>query len=379
MILSSRSSAMVAGFCVVAGLAVVTIGGMGITGVRSTAANDQAVTTEEMSAITMIAHLANAIEHALAGGQALALTEDPAERDTLAADLYNEEIPAVEASLQALEQNHGGEGHAEGSDIETLHTEWAALRSELNRGRPPSGGGVETAVRLREAYEPLHEHMQAMVDDKATDATDRQAASDTAVGRLERELALMGGLALLVICGLGLVAGRRLRREIEPAQEQAEFADTLQLSESEEEAHQLLQRQLQRAVQNSTVTILNRNNSSDRLEAMTEMPADSLVAERLEYAEPRSCLAIRSARVHDEDARQPPLLGCPVCTGCPGLSTCTPLTVGGEVIGSVLVNRPQRYRSPSVGRSGTRWDRRHRFSPTCGTCRSRSCVPQPTP
>jgi len=35
------------------------------------------------------------------------------------------------------------------------------------------------------------------------------------------------------------------------------------------------------------------------------------------------------------------LLQCSVCTGCPGASTCTPFLVGGEVIGSVLVTRPE--------------------------------------
>jgi diguanylate cyclase (GGDEF)-like protein len=37
------------------------------------------------------------------------------------------------------------------------------------------------------------------------------------------------------------------------------------------------------------------------------------------------------------------LLRCSICGDCPGMSTCAPLTVGGEVIGSVLVNRTERY------------------------------------
>jgi diguanylate cyclase (GGDEF)-like protein len=123
-----------------------------------------------------------------------------------------------------------------------------------------------------------------------------------------------------------------------------EFADTLQLAENEGEAHELLQRHLQRLVTGSTVTVLNRNNSADRLEAVTALPAGSLLVPGLAHAEPRSCLAVRSARVHEEDERRPGLLGCSVCSGCPGVSTCTPLNVGGEVIGSVLVNRESRPR-----------------------------------
>jgi diguanylate cyclase (GGDEF)-like protein len=96
-------------------------------------------------------------------------------------------------------------------------------------------------------------------------------------------------------------------------------------------------------VTDTGVTILNRNNSADRLEAVTDIAPDSPLVQGLAHAEPRSCLAVRSARVHEQDDRRPPLLGCSVCSACPGASTCAPLTVGGEVIGSVLVNRADRY------------------------------------
>ena len=47
--------------------------------------------------------------------------------------------------------------------------------------------------------------------------------------------------------------------------------------------------------------------------------------------------------MHDEDDRRRSLLGCAVCGVCPGNSTCTPLTVGGEVIGSVLITRGAEF------------------------------------
>jgi diguanylate cyclase (GGDEF)-like protein len=75
---------------------------------------------------------------------------------------------------------------------------------------------------------------------------------------------------------------------------------------------------------------------------MTDVSGDPGLAERLEAAEPRSCLAIRSARVHEEDARDPGLISCDVCSACATASLCTPLTVSGEVIGSVLVSRDSR-------------------------------------
>ena len=89
--------------------------------------------------------------------------------------------------------------------------------------------------------------------------------------------------------------------------------------------------------------VLNRNNSADRLEAVTPLPPGSPLAGTLRGAEPRSCLAVRSGRMHSEHEGRPPLLSCPVCAPVPGASSCVPLMVGGEVIGSVLLTRPAPY------------------------------------
>ena len=76
---------------------------------------------------------------------------------------------------------------------------------------------------------------------------------------------------------------------------------------------------------------------------MTQLPEGSPLAATLRGAEPRSCLAVRSGRTHRENDGQPALLSCLVCASCPGASSCVPLTVGGEVIGSVLLNRADPY------------------------------------
>ena len=112
---------------------------------------------------------------------------------------------------------------------------------------------------------------------------------------------------------------RRIRRNLEPGQDQAEFADTLQIANGEDEAHQLLQRHLERTLPATTAVVLNRNNSADRLEAVTPLPGGSPLAGTLRGAEPRSCLAVRSGRTHREDAGRPALLSCPVCAPCPAL------------------------------------------------------------
>jgi diguanylate cyclase (GGDEF)-like protein len=89
--------------------------------------------------------------------------------------------------------------------------------------------------------------------------------------------------------------------------------------------------------------VLNRNNSADRLEPVTPLPSGSPLAATLRGAEPRSCLALRSGRTHRENDGQSVLLSCSICTSVPGASSCVPLTVGGEVIGSVLLSRPTPY------------------------------------
>jgi diguanylate cyclase (GGDEF)-like protein len=131
-----------------------------------------------------------------------------------------------------------------------------------------------------------------------------------------------------------------LRRQSEEKYEGAmrEFTDTLQLTETEQDAHDLLKRYVERAISGCTVTIFNRNNSADRLEPVTAVPAGSPLLDSLVGASPRSCLAVRMARPHAESVGADPLLPCPVCSNCPQLTTCTPFLVGGEVIGSVLAN-----------------------------------------
>jgi diguanylate cyclase (GGDEF)-like protein len=120
----------------------------------------------------------------------------------------------------------------------------------------------------------------------------------------------------------------------------AEFVESMQLAETEEEAHDLLKRHVERSAQGSSVVVLNRNNSADRLEAKTVLPAHSLLLEPLAAAKPRSCLAMRSARTHQSDPDSSRLVLCEVCGVSPQRAICEPLLVSGEVIGSLLVHHP---------------------------------------
>jgi diguanylate cyclase (GGDEF)-like protein len=88
------------------------------------------------------------------------------------------------------------------------------------------------------------------------------------------------------------------------------------------------------------VVVLNRNNSANRLEAATPLAEDSHLARALaDGVEPRACVAARLGRTHEGDPADSALLCCELC-GKTANSTCTPLLVSGEVIGSVLVEHP---------------------------------------
>lgn len=137
----------------------------------------------------------------------------------------------------------------------------------------------------------------------------------------------------------GLVANRQAAESY--AATQTEFTDALQVADSEEEAHIVLSAHLRRSIPSSSVVVLNRNNSADRLEARTHVEPGSALAEGLDGAGPRDCLAVRLARPQrrDDDGRDA-LLACGVCGKTAGAVACNPLLVSGEVIGSVLVTTP---------------------------------------
>jgi diguanylate cyclase (GGDEF)-like protein len=158
--------------------------------------------------------------------------------------------------------------------------------------------------------------------------------------------AILGGLIAVAATGGLALYSRRLLRGVHARQfvEQSantahyEYSEMLQAAESEEEADELLKRQLQRSITASSVVVLRRNNSADRLLPTTE--ADDVLAGRLGDAEPRSCLAVRFGRMHEQGESAEPLIGCAICSQASGVSTCQPLLVGGEVLGAALVRHP---------------------------------------
>jgi diguanylate cyclase (GGDEF)-like protein len=144
-----------------------------------------------------------------------------------------------------------------------------------------------------------------------------------------------------------MVVAQRTDREQEAMQ--AEFSQMMQVAATEDEAYDLLSRQLDRAVGGGRTVVLNRNNSADRLEPASTLPPDSHLEERLIAAEPRSCLAVRFGRMHREGPGNDPLMSCEVCGKTGSYSVCEPLLVSGEVIGAALVLHPEPLTARELG------------------------------
>ena len=331
--------------CLFFGLSAATIGVIGGLGVRSATATGEQIATNELTTLSLTAQLGRDVDAIYLTGQTLPLVVDPVRRAKLLDTLSNQQIPTIESDLAAVEAIHAADGPSEKAQVDELVSRWSDLRRLLNASRFAATSTDRTSLdsRLEAAYEPLSAQVVSLFEGEAADAKANQGEAGRLSTRITWALVSAVALALLAAVGAGWAGSRVMRRAVEPAKEQVDFTDSLQLAEDEGEAHRLLHRHLERSVADASVTVLNRNNSADRLEAVTQLPADSPLRTSLQHAEPRSCLAVRSGRTHEEGGQVASLLGCLVCGGCPGRSTCTPLTVGGEVIGSVLVNRSAAY------------------------------------
>ena len=339
--LARAAISSLASLCVALALVAAAVAAIGIAGTRSAASQGNAIADDELTTSVVTGQLARDIDTAYAAGQATVRATDSAERARLLATLYTSLLPSVDAQLFALERLHAADPPAEHADVALFIRQWTAVRDVLS---PLAlAGGAAAAGRLTAAYQPVSAHLDQLfrreLDDGQADHRDASAGAARTTGLI------IGAAALGIVIGLLVLwhGIRRIRRNLEPGQDQAEFAETLQIAGDEDEAHRLLQRHLERTLPATSAVVLNRNNSADRLEAVTPLPPGSPLPATLRGAEPRSCLAVRSGRTHRENGGRPALLSCPVCAPVPGCSSCIPLTVGGEVIGSVLLSRPDLY------------------------------------
>jgi diguanylate cyclase (GGDEF)-like protein len=278
------------------------------------------------------------------------LTGDASQRVTLTSSLYSQLIPQVDIELTNLRTLHAADPAKEFRAFQLFADQWQTVRNLLISSEVIGASRQATSVKLTQTYQPLSRHIdRLLVNEQAYADVAADQASAISTAALWRIAGAMT-LAVSTCIWLGWAGTRRIRKLVEPEQHQSDFAETLQMAGDEVEAHRLLQVYLERSLAGSTVVVMNRNNSADRLEAVTPLPSGSPLVESLRGAQPRSCLAIRSGRIHGESTTHPGLLACSVCSICPGSSSCVPLTVGGEVIGSVLLSRENPFTEPDEQR-----------------------------
>jgi diguanylate cyclase (GGDEF)-like protein len=226
---------------------------------------------------------------------------------------------------------------------ETAGRHWAGLADSVatdmvargrRRIRPAEGARLEVAL---DAFENANASFLTELEKERTDS--QRAVGRMTVGLIVLLSALFGGTAYLLF-------DRRARQDERRRDRHAGFTDVMQLARTETEAYSIVKRHLERMVPGGQATVLNRNNSADRLEPATPVP-DPGLAEALEGAEPESCIAVRSGRSH-RGGEGEELLSCEICGARPGNSTCMPSLVGGEVIGSVLVEHERPLGAPDV-------------------------------
>lgn len=371
---------------------VAAIGGVGLSRMDAQVAK---LFEENLATTQATADLAGALDEVNLLALQLIPTIDPGSTARLEAELDHVLIPRVREAIGRLRSLYAGDVPAEerldqmvrGFEefLELRGTGAYATTGEAANGAAVNAALAESTSALFARITPLAYELRAAESRLAVSA---KRESDHAYGATRRLLAggvalgLFGGLVVVLLLVRNLVPrirgysafatgiaegrppgaleprgsdeladlGRALNNMVARSAElssheegQAEFADTLQVTATEEEAHELVQRHIERSLPGSEAIVLKRNNSDNRLEAASTVGPRSPVVDRLVAAEPRSCLAVRFGRTHREGSARPPLLSCELCSNPAGSSTCEPLLVGGEVIGSVLVTHDDPF------------------------------------
>ena len=232
---SRRTTTGLAVLCAFFALMLLGVGAAGILGVRHDNAVVRDFTADELATSATTALVDRTIDQAYSAGSAV-VTAAPQRRATLASTLYDERIPAVEAAVEKLRALHSGDDADERADIAVFVGKWHRLRAVLNalpahgRAQPGSAAATGLSVRLERSYAPLTEQLGNLSAREVRDARDAEADATDVSHSTIWTIVLTVLAALLAIAVLAAVVLRRVRRAADPAEEQAQFADTLQLA-----------------------------------------------------------------------------------------------------------------------------------------------------
>jgi diguanylate cyclase (GGDEF)-like protein len=364
--------------------ATVMVSGVAVAGLGAVNAQTQELYHHNLLTTQAIAELQATLDDAAGSALQLLLFEGAAERSRLLADLRGRIVPRVDERIAALQKSYAADPDADPARLERLSEGWGAVKRLIRSGLDPHDEAQEQAMtrQVVAAVDPVSTLAAEMAATEVEHAREsREAAEATYRATHGRVLGIAAAavlvwlaISLLLIRNLvprvraysafaaGVADGqpgvqltvrgadelaelghtlnamvRRRRQERRYEESQAEFSDTMQLSETEPEAHQLLKHHLERSIDGSQVTVLNRNNSADRLEAATPVAPECPLAGSLPGAKPRSCLAVRFGRGYRGGRDRDPLLICAICGPLADAVSCEPLLVSGEVIGSIAL------------------------------------------
>ncbi len=262
-------------------------------------------------------------------------------------------IEQVDTDIAELLRIHVavGDGRRELHELERIPTTWKRFVA-LTKNGVFAGDADSSSSTVREAaaadiaalLDPLNDFIATLQSTEVAEAASAHSDAADIYSASRAWLLVAAGVALaaaLVLVQVGLTLKRLVDRastERLHGESASEYIDILQVTENEDEAQELLRRQAERSIPGARAVVLARNNSDGRLEAKTSLAQLPELQEPLTGAAPRSCLAVRLGRGHDQLPDDNALLSCEICGDLSGASRCEPLLVSGEVIGSVLIN-----------------------------------------
>jgi diguanylate cyclase (GGDEF)-like protein len=329
---------------------LVAVAALGLLSLRSVEHADNQVFDDNFITAEANSRLSTDLGQAQGVSLQILASDTLPEAERLRALLEQTVRPRIEADITRLLRLHAGDPSSELAQIRRIPGLWQAYDLVARRGALVPGAPVPTGVirsgevaRVEHAIGPAIAYVTAR---QTVETHAAAAAHEAAQDVFERSrnwlivAALLALLAVGVLVRIGITLRALLAEQSQQrrfSQKSNEYIEVLQGTGSEDEAQALLARQIVRVLPGARVAVLARNNSDNRLEARTSLAELAELHDPLAAAEPRSCMAIRFARSHSEGAGGDTLVRCGLCGRLPGTSTCEPLLVGGEVIGSVLV------------------------------------------
>jgi diguanylate cyclase (GGDEF)-like protein len=337
----------VALFVLLASLTAVSV--LGLRGLQDVQRANNQVFADNLLTAEATSQLAIDLGSAQRIGLEMTATTGAKEIDELRARLDQVVVPKVNADIARFLHLHSGDPPSELARLKRIPGAWKAAALTEGGALESVGESSSTAQRSRAAdgiadvMDPLILSVSGRQSIERNAASEAHAGAQATFNRSRTWLIVVTAIALTAAVAM-LLVGLTLKRLVDQratderfAASEGEYVDALQVTEHEDEAQELLRRQVERSLDASRAVVLVRNNSADRLEARTPLAEIDALREPLAGATPRSCLAVRSGRGHAESAGDDALVSCQICGGLQGASTCEPLLVGGEVIGVVLI------------------------------------------